>query len=128
MLENMEKLPLVYGPFRGESFYRIISFRAGTIAVLLTGNRGLFTKQSKGIVLLQKVQTNFGTRSTSYSRGAGCFLLSVKLLQNEADHSLSSNIEFKNEWICNLALNDLYKKTFASLPSPLYKGNIYHRK
>jgi hypothetical protein len=43
MLENMKKLPLVYGPFRGESFYCIINFGVGTIAALLTGNPWLFT-------------------------------------------------------------------------------------
>jgi hypothetical protein len=45
--ENMEKLPLVYGPFWGERFYPIINFQVGTLTTLLTGNPGLFTGRAR---------------------------------------------------------------------------------
>jgi hypothetical protein len=37
----------------------------------------------------------------------------ARYYNNKNDHSLSYNIEFKNEWTCNSSLNGAYRETFA---------------
>ena len=68
---------------------------------------------------------NSGHTQLPIEWGDGGFVLRVKLPQHETVHSPSSNIEFENEWICNSALNGVYRKALASLSSPFYKENIY---